>query len=70
MFLDRETLEVTGILDVGRLGVADRHLDLALFTRSLAAADLNGPELPDWVRERANVDPWRIEYYRLLDEFF
>jgi len=26
--LDPETLVVTGILDVGRLGIADRHLDL------------------------------------------
>ncbi|MBF6059952.1 aminoglycoside 3'-phosphotransferase [Nocardia terpenica] len=73
VLLDPDTLTVTGILDVGRLGIADRHLDIALLTRSMSATDLNpgyGPELSGWVREQTNADPWRIEYYRLLDEFF
>lgn len=73
VLLDPETLTVTGIVDVGRLGLADRHLDLALLTHSLASTDLNpayGPELAGWVARRADADPWRIEYYRLLDEFF
>ncbi|WP_084479105.1 aminoglycoside 3'-phosphotransferase [Nocardia jejuensis] len=73
VFLDPGTLTVTGILDVGRLGVADRHLDLALLTRSLEDTDLNpafGAELSESVRDRTEADPWRIDYYRLLDEFF
>lgn len=73
VLLDPDTLTVTGILDVGRLGIADRHLDVALLTRSMSDADLNpgyGPELSEWVREQTNADPWRIEYYCLLDEFF
>lgn len=73
MLIDPETLTVTGIVDVGRLGVADRHLDLALLTGSLASTDLNptyGPELADWIADRTGADPWRIEYHRLLDEFF
>ncbi|MFE3194106.1 APH(3') family aminoglycoside O-phosphotransferase [Nocardia sp. NPDC059240] len=73
VLLDPETLTVTGILDVGRLGVADRHFDLALLTRSIASAELNpsfDSALADAVIERTGADPWRIEYYRLLDEFF
>lgn len=73
VLLDPETLTVTGILDVGRLGVADRHLDLALLTRSVASTDLNpayGPDFAAWVGDRTHADPWRLEYYRLLDEFF
>ncbi|MGX1806568.1 APH(3') family aminoglycoside O-phosphotransferase [Nocardia sp. NPDC055321] len=73
VLLDPETITVTGVLDVGRLGVADRHLDLALLTRSVADPDLNpayGPELAARVAERTGADPWRLDYYRLLDEFF
>ncbi|MEU0540988.1 APH(3') family aminoglycoside O-phosphotransferase [Nocardia sp. NPDC005978] len=73
VLLDPQTLTVTGILDVGRLGIADRHLDLALLTRSVADPDLNpayGAELAEWVADRTGADPWRLDYYRLLDEFF
>lgn len=73
VLLDPDTLVVTGILDVGRLGVADRHLDLALLSRSMAWTEANpgyGPDLATWVIGRTGADPWRIEYYRLLDEFF
>jgi aminoglycoside phosphotransferase len=73
--VDPETLEVTGMIDVGRLGVADRHLDLALATRSMSDTTLN----PAYGAAAAEallttyghpVDPWRLDYYRLLDEFF
>jgi len=73
VLLDPDTLEVTGVLDVGRLGVADRHQDIALLTRSLAATDLNpayGPGPAERVARRTGADPWRTGYYRLLDEFF
>ncbi|MBW4720520.1 aminoglycoside 3'-phosphotransferase [Saccharothrix obliqua] len=72
VLLDPDRLAVTGILDVGRLGVADRHVDLALLTRSMATTELNpayGPDIAEWVAERTGADPWRIGYYRLLDEF-
>ncbi|GAA4424942.1 APH(3'') family aminoglycoside O-phosphotransferase [Georgenia halophila] len=71
--LDPVTLVVTGIVDVGRLGVADRHLDLALLTRSMAAVDLNpsyGRTIAEAVTERTEADPWRLGYYRALDEMF
>ena len=36
VLIDPETGEVTGLVDLGRLGIADRHADLALAVRSLA----------------------------------
>ncbi|WP_020498418.1 APH(3') family aminoglycoside O-phosphotransferase [Sciscionella marina] len=73
--LDPETTEVTGILDVGRLGLADRYADLALTTRSLADELLNpayGPAASARFLGRYGVAPdsARLEFYRLLDEFF
>lgn len=73
VLLDPARLSVTGIVDVGRLGIADRHLDLALLTRSITSTALNpnyGPELATWVSQHTDADPWRIDYYRLLDELF
>ncbi len=63
------------MVDVGRLGLADRHLDLALASRSMAAVDLN----PAYAYAEAEAllaaygrpaDPGRIAFYRLLDELF
>ena len=68
LMIDPETLHPTGIIDVGRLGIADRHQDLALLTRSAGDADLN-PAFAA-LRIDAALDPWRVEFYRLLDEFF
>lgn len=73
--VDPATLEVTGMLDVHRLGVADRHLDLALAVRSISDARLNptyGPEAAEALLAAYGrpADPWRLDFYRLLDEFF
>lgn len=71
-----ETGAATGLVDLGRLGVADRYLDLALVTRSMAAREMNDQyDATDAVRllEQYGIstpDRWRLEYYRLLDEFF
>jgi aminoglycoside phosphotransferase len=76
LLLDPGTLAPTGVVDLGRLGIADRYLDLALLTRSAAATDLNpqygAQAAHTLLREYGVGDPdeFRLSYYRLLDEFF
>lgn len=59
-----------GLVDLGRLGVADRYQDLALMVRSLRAWGEGWAEAflrayglpePDWAK---------LAFYQLLDEFF
>ncbi|WP_407566482.1 APH(3') family aminoglycoside O-phosphotransferase [Streptomyces sp. 184] len=81
VLVDPETLEVSGVIDLGRLGVADRHLDLALAVRSLEDKELNpqhGPAAAELFLRAYGAaggggvpaDPARMEFYTLLDEFF
>jgi kanamycin kinase len=76
VLLDPHTVTVTGLIDVGGLGRADRYADLALATRSLADDDLNpqfGPGAADRFLARygeVEVHRDRLAFYRLLDEFF
>lgn len=75
VLLDPDTLTVTGLIDVGRLGRADRYADLALATRSIAS-DQN----PQYGIHHATryftqyglgqADINRVTFYRLLDQFF
>lgn len=67
VFFDPETLEVTGLIDLGRLGLADRYSDLALTTIQLHdewSADpqpfLDAYGVPE-------PDPRRLHFFRLLD---
>ena len=71
VLLDPETYEVTGLIDAGRLGVADRWADLALATRSMAY-ELNPPYDAGRFLARYGIepDPAKTAFYRLLDEFF
>lgn len=71
VLVDPDTMTVSGLIDWGRAGVADRYQDLALAARSI---DYNfGSE---WVKPFfdaygvAQVDPARVNFYKLLDEFF
>jgi len=62
---------VEGFVDVGRVGLADRHADLALVWR-----DLHGYLGPEWAERfldlygRVLVDEGKLGYYGLLDELF
>lgn len=76
LFLDPRTGEPTGVLDVGRLGVADRHLDLALVLRSMR--DPRNPQYGPthepgfWAGydrgSSISVDERRLALHRRLDE--
>ena len=69
------TLGLAGVLDVGRLGIADPWLDLSILLRSITG------ECPAWDRsphhaERllhryglAEIDERKAFFYQLLDEF-
>jgi aminoglycoside phosphotransferase len=73
VLFDPDTCQVTGVIDTGRLGVADRWVDLAIATRSLTS-ELN-PQYGPWAADRylmsygVAADHNKIDFYRLLDEF-
>lgn len=67
VFFDPDTLEVTGLIDVGRLGVADRYSDLALATIQLQD-EWSADPAPFLAAYGLPVpDQRRLEFYRLLD---
>ena len=62
---------IEGVLDVGRLGIADRHIDLVCALYSLrrnAHEDAAEYFLNTYGREF--VDPVKLEYYQLLSGLF
>ncbi|TCC48785.1 aminoglycoside 3'-phosphotransferase [Kribbella capetownensis] len=67
VLVDPRTGRLTGVIDVGRLGVADRWLDLAILQRELTqepfAAFLAGYGL-------TGPDQDKLDFYILLDELF
>ncbi len=71
LLVDPATAELTGVVDVGRLGVSDRYRDLGIAVRSIARN--LGPELA-WRFLDAYGVPHphleRLEYYVLLDELW
>ena len=65
--------QLSGFVDLGRCGVADRYQDLALLVRSLALKVNAGQDLSGVVAKVYAIDKWdqaKVEYYQLLDEFF
>ncbi len=62
---------VEGFVDVGRLGIADRHTDLALACRSLRrnAGDEAAEHFLD-TYGRQWFEPAKLSYYEALDELF
>lgn len=72
VLLDPATCRVSGLIDAGRVGVADRWVDLAIVTRSLAGhPDPHVGSMVDRCLDRYGVaqDPVKDGFYRLLDEF-
>lgn len=62
---------VSGCIDVGRLGVADRYQDLALLWRSLGDAPRLQRRLFDALGiAQVDFDPRRLQFHLVLDEFF
>ena len=69
VMIDRD--EVSGFVDWGRAGVADRYKDIALVVRSLERN--TGEDLTLAFFEAyglSSPDPDKVEYYKLLDEFW
>lgn len=69
VFFDNE--KVTGFIDLGRAGIADKWQDIALCVRSLER-NLQNKNYTDLLFEYLNVKPnyEKINYYVLLDELF
>lgn len=73
ILIDPETLSLAGVIDVGRLGTADRWLDLSVVLDDIGdCVSWGAPELADRFLGRyglAEVDGRRAAFYRLIDEF-
>lgn len=64
--------KLTGVIDWGNAGIADRYQDLALVYRSLKYNQFSEAEIDAFFEAYgiSEIDPSKIEYYILLDEFF
>jgi aminoglycoside phosphotransferase len=62
--------KISGFIDWGRAGFADRYQDIALLARSVRHNF--GEKWTPFIFEALEIEPdWeRIEFYQLLDEFF
>lgn len=76
VLLAPDTCRVTGVIDVARLGRADRHTDLAIATRELQYEEdpWFGARYAERFLQRYGIegtlDKDRMAFFRLLDEFF
>jgi aminoglycoside phosphotransferase len=64
---------VSGVVDLGRAGVADRHQDIALFLRSFESNMKQKPDVDLFLVEYGlikNLSLQKLEFYKNLDEFF
>ena len=73
LMVDPETLRCTGLIDLGRLGTADRYVDLALLIAN-ASEHWTGPEQAQAANDRlfeihaiAVPDKSRLDFYLRLD---
>jgi aminoglycoside phosphotransferase len=73
ILLDPTNHALTGFIDLGRAGVGDRYHDLALAVRSLIYnwGEEYVPVLfEEYGLKKDEIDRSKIEFYKLLDEFF
>ena len=64
--------DLRGFIDLGRAGIGDRCVDVALAVRSLEHNGYGSPELVELffaVYGLTDVDETKMEFYTLLDEF-
>lgn len=71
ILIDPQQQRISGFIDLGRAGMADRHQDIALCARSLAY-NLGASWIPLLfdTYDREHIDPAKIDFYRMLDELF
>lgn len=67
VFFDPETLQVTGLIDLGRLGVADRYFDLALAAVQLHDEWSADPSPFFQAYGLPDPDRRRLHFHHLLD---
>lgn len=64
--------KLSGFIDLGRAGVSDRYVDLALAVRSLQYNGYGAPELVELFFQTyglEDLDQAKMEFFTLLDEF-
>jgi aminoglycoside 3'-phosphotransferase-2 len=70
ILINPETEEITGFVDVGRVGVSDRYQDLALCSRSIGWNMGQTWIEPFMYAYGLRMDKAKYNFYTLLDEFF
>ncbi|MEV8379216.1 APH(3') family aminoglycoside O-phosphotransferase [Kribbella sp. NPDC056861] len=71
VLVDPDSGQLTGLIDVGGLGLADRWLDLAILYRELSDGPFDRSHAAQFLRRYGvTSDPAKMSYYVLLDEFF
>ncbi|ADB30383.1 aminoglycoside phosphotransferase [Kribbella flavida DSM 17836] len=73
VFVDPDTLRFAGVLDISRLGLGDRYVDIALMVKSLSGRlnpQYGGPPAARTFATAYGADPDdpRIPYYTALDD--
>lgn len=64
--------QISGVVDLGRAGIADRYQDIGLFLRSFKL-NVGSPDIDLFLKEYSLIDSLdlkKIEFYKVLDEVF
>ncbi len=69
ILIDKESQEISGFVDVGTMGISDRHLDLVLASRSIQY-NLGGKYIERFYElYGVPIDPEKQHFYCILNEF-